>query len=127
MDMLLKLDTVILENESETENETSEEICTRVIKARERQYERYQANFTNANVENEKLMPSIQLSSNQQEMMRQWTSENNWSTRVQMKVLRLARTISDLSGAEELTNEAIWEAVNLRRSQVNPQRKGAAR
>lgn len=122
MDILLKLDAVILENESETQNETSEEIRTRVIKARERQYARYHGDVTNATVENERLMPYIKLHSEQQEMIRQWTSKHNWSTRVQVKILRLARTISDLSGQEEISNEAIWEAVNLRRSQVNEKR-----
>lgn len=122
MDILLKLDAVILENESEIQNETSAEIRTRVIKARERQYERYHGDFTNATVENEKLMTYIHLTPEQQEMMHQWTSKHNWSTRVQMKILRLARTISDLSGHNDITNEAIWESVNLRRSQVNDKR-----
>ena len=57
-------------------------------------------------------------------MMRSWASKNNWSTRVQMKIRRLARTISDLSGKENITNEAIWEAVTMRRAQTTRTQKG---
>ena len=57
-------------------------------------------------------------------MIQQWASKHNWSTRVQMKILRLARTISDLSYNETITNEAIWEAVTMRRSQSTKMQKG---
>ncbi len=50
-------------------------------------------------------------------MLRMWGSKYNWSTRVQMKIRRLARTICDLNGSEHITNEAIWEAVTMRRTQ----------
>lgn len=56
--------------------------------------------------------------------MQQWSSKHNWSARVQMKVIRLARTISDLSLDEHITNEAIWEAVTMRRSQSSKVQKG---
>src|SRR5699024_3260386 len=47
-------------------------------------------------------------SQDQQKMMQQWASKYNWSTRVQMKILRLARTVSDLRVDEAITNESIW-------------------
>lgn len=127
MDVLLKLDTVVMEDESTEHNETSEAIRKRVAMARERQYARYESEWTNATVSNEKLMSYSQLNQEQQRMMQQWTSKHNWSTRVQMKILRLARTISDLREDENITNEAVWEAVTMRRSQVGRNSKGMVR
>ncbi|RKQ34269.1 YifB family Mg chelatase-like AAA ATPase [Oceanobacillus halophilus] len=124
MDMLLKLDSVSLENESAKNNETSERIRKRVIAARERQYGRYGTEECNATIENERLIECTILTEEQEKMMRRWASKKNWSTRVQMKIRRLARTISDLSGDEHITNEAIWEAVTLRRSENIHSQKG---
>jgi magnesium chelatase family protein len=42
--------------------------------------------------------------------------KQNWSNRVQIKIIRLARTISDLAGENKITDNAIWEAMSLRRS-----------
>ncbi|WP_019377560.1 hypothetical protein [Virgibacillus halodenitrificans] len=41
-----------------------------------------------------------------------------------MKIRRLARTISDLSGESQITNEAIWEAVTIRRTHDAYAQKG---
>ncbi|WP_068675261.1 YifB family Mg chelatase-like AAA ATPase [Oceanobacillus sp. Castelsardo] len=124
MDILLKLDTVSLENESFVDNETSEVIRERVIKARETQYQRYGEVISNAIVPNEKLLTYTILTDEQEKMMRSWASKYNWSTRVQMKIRRLARTISDLNGDENITNQSIWEAVTMRRTQARHQQKG---
>lgn len=118
MDILLKLDTVSLERESTEWNESSSDIRNRVVQARERQCARYGTDATNAVVSNELLAPFTQLSEEQSTMMQQWGSKYHWSIRVQMKIIRLSRTISDLSGSEEITNEAIWEAVTMRRTPI---------
>lgn len=124
IDILLKLETVLLDRETTEHNETSSAIRDRVSAARERQYTRYGSEISNATASNEKLLKFCQLSGEQQKMMQQWSSKHNWSTRVQMKVIRLARTISDLSENEHITNEAIWEAVTMRRSQNLKVQKG---
>ena len=49
--------------------------------------------------------------------------KQNWSNRVQIKVIRLARTISDLAGEERISDQAIWEAMKLRRWTVNKQQE----
>ncbi|SHG03676.1 magnesium chelatase family protein [Ornithinibacillus halophilus] len=115
IDILLELDTVVLDKESEQDNETSDEIRSRVIDARNIQYKRYDSETYNAIISNEQLTSYCQLTEEQKRMIQQWASKYNWSTRVQMKILRLARTISDLSGHETITNESIWEAVTMRR------------
>lgn len=124
MDILLKLDTVSLELESSSENEPSQMIRERVADARERQYERYGQEVCNANISNEQILKYTVLNENQEKMMLKWASTYNWSTRVQMKIRRLARTISDLNGDPTITNEAIWEAVTMRRTQNILEQKG---
>ncbi len=123
MDILLRLDTVGLDKTTE-DNETSASICNRVSAVRKRQYDRYGDDILNANAPNETILRNSQLTEDQQKMMQQWSSKHNWSPRVQMKILRLARTISDLSGDEGITNESIWEAVTMRRSRGNKREKG---
>ncbi|MFC4025145.1 YifB family Mg chelatase-like AAA ATPase [Oceanobacillus longus] len=127
MDILLRLEAISLDRESAETNETSQTIRERVITARERQYKRFGSEVTNAIVANEMLLACTTLNEEQEKMMQQWTSKYNWSTRVQMKILRLARTISDLSGEEAITNEAIWEAVTMRRGQPGKTKKGMVR
>ncbi|MFY3790509.1 YifB family Mg chelatase-like AAA ATPase [Ureibacillus sp. MALMAid1270] len=117
MDIQLKLDTVSLENETSQGNETSEMIRARVMKARDIQFERYGQQLLNANASNELLFECAKLREDQENMLRMWGSKYNWSTRVQLKIRRLARTIADLNGSEFITNEAIWEAVTMRRTQ----------
>ncbi|TFJ92116.1 YifB family Mg chelatase-like AAA ATPase [Lentibacillus salicampi] len=124
MDILLKLDTVALDKETTEHNETSTSIRARVAAARKRQYERYGDEILNASAPNETILGNSELTEDQQKMMQQWASKHNWSTRVQMKILRLARTISDLSGDEAITNESIWEAVTMRRTRGNKVQKG---
>lgn len=127
MDILLHLETVPLDHESIKQNELSTDIRTRVIEARERQYQRYGEDVYNAIVSNEQLSISSQLNSDQQTMMQKWASKHNWSTRVQVKIIRLARTISDLSASDQITNESLWEAVTMRRTQTIKKRKGMVR
>ncbi|WP_231514936.1 magnesium chelatase subunit ChlI family protein [Oceanobacillus salinisoli] len=113
-----------LENESSANNETSEAIRERVTRARKRQFQRYGKETCNATIENEKLLECTGLTEEQEKMMRSWASKYNWSTRVQMKIRRLARTKSDLTGEDHITNEAIWEAVTMRRNQNTHSKKG---
>ncbi|WP_374978419.1 magnesium chelatase subunit ChlI family protein [Neobacillus driksii] len=45
--------------------------------------------------------------------MHQLSAKKNSSNRTQIKIIRLARTISDLEGKTGITDQSIWEAVNL--------------
>lgn len=94
MDILLNLETVALDQASINENETSNDIRARVIEPRERQIVRYEGENYNAIVSNEHLSISSELNDEQRIMMHKWGSQYNWSTRVQFKIIRLARTIS---------------------------------
>ncbi|WP_368298802.1 hypothetical protein [Cytobacillus firmus] len=45
--------------------------------------------------------------------LQQFSYKKNWSNRPQIKVIRLARTISDLQGSKGITDRSIWEAAKL--------------
>ncbi|MCT2537158.1 YifB family Mg chelatase-like AAA ATPase [Aquibacillus koreensis] len=123
MDILLYLQAVALNKETMEGNEESEVIRGRVTKARERQYARYGAEILNANVSQEWILEHVKLSSDQQKMVQQWSTQYNWSTRVQMKVLRIARTIADLQDVHAISNESLWEAMTLRRTVKSKEQK----
>ena len=106
MDILLFLQPVNLDQPSK-ERVSSAAIRMRVEKARERQYERYQSQVTNALVPFEKLSATSPLKEHQLKMIRHVSSKQQWSNRVQIKIIRLARTISDLEGSQDLTDESV--------------------
>jgi magnesium chelatase family protein len=119
IDILLFLQSVDLD-QPKTSRVGSTDLRKRVEKAWERQYERYQDQVSNAKVPFEKLSSTSPLKEHQLKMIRQVSSKQQWRNRVQIKIIRLARTISDLEGSREITDESIWKAIALRRE--NPQR-----
>jgi magnesium chelatase family protein len=117
IDILLTLKSVNLDQPF-NRRETSLEIRQRVEKAREREYARYQAEICNAKVPYEQLTRSSPLTESQQKMITQVSSKQQWSNLVQIKIIRLARTISDLAGESNITDESIWKAITLRRNSL---------
>ncbi|WP_240794339.1 hypothetical protein [Bacillus sp. BHET2] len=118
--ILLSLQSVNV-NQPSTMQETSYEIRKRVETARLRQVDRYQQEVSNANVPFEPLVETSTLTSEQKKTLTHVSSKQNWSNRVQIKMIRLARTISDLAGEERIADQAIWEAMTLRRWGQNKQ------
>lgn len=119
IDILTTISPVDIIQERENEKEPSEIIRNRVKAARNRQYERYGDERYNGNVSSERLLCEGVLTDQQKIMLQQRSMKMNWSNRVQVKIIRLARTISDLSGQEQITDEAVWEAMTLRRPLQN--------
>ncbi|WP_421381790.1 YifB family Mg chelatase-like AAA ATPase [Bacillus salacetis] len=118
MDILLSLQSMNVSQPNKVQ-ESSADIRKRVKSARLRQYERYQKEVSNANVPFEKLLAASPLSNEQRQLLTHVSSKQNWSNRVQIKIIRLARTISDLAGEEQITDGGVWEAMKLRRRDVN--------
>nr|WP_231512607.1 hypothetical protein [Bacillus sp. MB2021] len=79
-----------------------------------RQYNRYQQEVSNAKVLFETIVETSPLTTAQKKTLTQISSKQNWSNRVQIKIIRLARTISDLAGDERIADQAIWEVMTLR-------------
>ncbi len=53
------------------------------------------------------------LTNEQQRSLQQVSIKKNWSNRTYIKIIRLARTIADLHGVREITDQSIWEAIKL--------------
>jgi magnesium chelatase family protein len=93
--------------------EPSHIIRKRVEEARKRQYDRYGKEISNSRIDYDTLLKFSPLTLEQQRMLDQFSARKNWSNRTQIKIIRLARTISDLQGTERITDQNIWEAVKL--------------
>jgi len=120
IDVLLSLQSINLEQPSKRQ-ESSADIRKRVERARELQYRRYETEISNAKVPFEVITERSPLTNEQQRMLSKVAAKQNWSNRVQIKIIRLARTISDLVGEEEITDSSLWEAFSLRRMSVQKQ------
>jgi magnesium chelatase family protein len=96
-------------------SETSESIRTRVEKARAIQTERYgSTTLTNATVEKRDLDSSLNLSADGRACLGNAIQDTLLSGRGVTRVLRVARTIADLEGAQDVTSEHIGQALGLR-------------
>jgi len=93
---------------------TSKVVQRKVEAARIRQYERYGKELCNSRVGYDVLQKTSPLTQEQQKIIHQLAVRKNWSNRTQIKIIRLARTISDLEGKTAITDKSIWEAVKLR-------------
>lgn len=114
IDILLSLEAVDLTQKSK-QVDCSETIRRRVEAARFRQFERYGEEITNGRVPMDVLLAKSPLTKGQQQLLQHWAAMNDWSNRVQTKIVRLARTIADLAEAENITDEALWKAMAFRR------------
>jgi magnesium chelatase family protein len=115
IDILLSLKAVNLKNHDFNGIETSEDVKKRVINARERQYNRYGKEVCNGSVPFEQLIAKSPLSSKQQQHLQSLSIKQGLSNRVQIKMVRLARTIADLKGEVSISDEALGEAMKLRK------------
>ncbi len=112
-DIFLSLKPVDLKVSEEKRIELSEEVRKRVEEARRRQYDRYGKEICNSRVQYETILKTSPLTTNQQRTLQQVGSKRNWSNRTQIKIIKLARTISDLQGSKLITDRSIWEAIQL--------------
>lgn len=114
-DIFLHLNSVDL-TKDEKSNEPSSTIRKRVEMAQQMQFDRYKQQIYNGNVSFELLRTVSPITTTQERMLSQVAAKQNWSNRVQIKIIRLARTISDLLGEENIIDESIWKAIQLRRT-----------
>ncbi|MFL6563083.1 MAG: YifB family Mg chelatase-like AAA ATPase, partial [Bacillus sp. (in: firmicutes)] len=97
----------------ETARESSKIVRGRVEEARNRQYDRYGMEVCNSRVPYEMLLRASPLTDTQQSTLQRLAIKKSWSNRTQIKIIRLARTISDLQASPAITDQSIWEAVQL--------------
>lgn len=96
--------------------ESSAVIRQRVIKAREIQNERFKntGNFSNARMEPAQILKHCVLSPKLQGLLRHAITEFGLSARAYDKILRVARTIADLAGEEQISQAHLFEAISFR-------------
>ncbi|PLR77824.1 magnesium chelatase [Bacillus sp. V3-13] len=112
-DINLFLKPVDFKATREKETESSKTVRKRVEKARNRQYDRYGKEICNSRVSYDLLIKTSPLTAEQQRILHQLSTKKNWSNRSQIKIIRLARTISDLHGSIQISDQSIWEAIKL--------------
>ena len=113
-DIRLTIKPVNLDTHNSKGEVSSKVVQKRVEAARRRQYERYGKELCNSRVSYDILQKTSPLTQEQQKIIHQLAAKKNWSNRTQIKIIRLARTISDLEGKIAITNQSLWEAVDLR-------------
>lgn len=84
--------------------------------ARVRQSERFRgaAKQTNSQMTSRQVRQVCQLDSPSRDLLESSVNEQGLSARAHDKILRVARTIADLDGAESIRQEHVGEAVNYR-------------
>ncbi|MDR6121535.1 magnesium chelatase family protein [Bacillus sp. SLBN-46] len=99
-------------------SDSSRVVQKRVEEARKRQYDRYGIEITNGRVPVDLLMETSPLNEEQQWNLQQLSFREDLSNRTQIKIIRLARTISDLQESPTITDESIAEAMELNLSRT---------
>jgi magnesium chelatase family protein len=102
---------------SERNGESSSEIRARVIAARQRQQRRFREKpkiTCNARMGSRELKHYCALSEQTLELLKFAMADLKLSARAYDRVLKVARTIADLAGSDELTSDHVSEAVQYR-------------
>ncbi|MGH9469252.1 MAG: YifB family Mg chelatase-like AAA ATPase [Terriglobia bacterium] len=96
--------------------ETSDEIRRRVVKARDRQLERYQGEkiYCNAQMSPRHIRKYCAISAECERLLESAVNRLGLSARAHDRILKVARTLADLEGAESIGSSHISEAIQYR-------------
>ncbi|WP_246562471.1 YifB family Mg chelatase-like AAA ATPase [Rickettsiella endosymbiont of Dermanyssus gallinae] len=98
-------------------SERSETVRARVQKAREKQY--YDRGALNNNLSGKALEKACKLSKKDQTILEKAFAKFQLSARACHRILRVARTIADLTGCEQIQTPHLMEALSYRKSQFH--------
>jgi len=103
---------------SNMQAESSAAIRERILRARERQLERFRAagerNFANAQMSSRQIRTHCELSSECERLLERAMTQQGLSARAHDRILKVARTIADLEGAAQIDVQHIAEAIQYR-------------
>ena len=102
---------------SKESGEHSENIRTRVMKARERQTARFKDRkgfFANADMQSKEIREYCRLDGPGEELLKMAITKLGLSARAYDRILKVGRTIADMSDAETIRPEHISEAIQYR-------------
>lgn len=117
IDIHVEVDNISFDDlNSEYKEESSAKIKERVDKAREIQLERFKNSktYSNAKMTVPQTKKFCHLSEDCQHLMQQAFDSLKLSARAHDRILRVARTIADLEGSQDIKPEHIAEAVSFR-------------
>jgi magnesium chelatase family protein len=117
IDMHIEVDSVTYDElRSEELEECSADIKVRVDKAKEIQLKRYQdaSIYSNAKMNDHLVKKYCKISIESERMLRHAFEKLNLSARAYSRILKVARTIADLEGSENIQDEHILEAISYR-------------
>ncbi|MGD9591386.1 MAG: YifB family Mg chelatase-like AAA ATPase [Candidatus Berkiella sp.] len=95
------------------QEESTPVIRERVIKAREKQYQRQQ--HTNAKLSTHEIIAHCKLDSQAQQMLTSALEKLGISARAYHRILKVARTIADLSDSENIQTAHLAQAIQFRK------------
>ena len=102
---------------AERTGESSAQIRERVVAARKRQQERFHGRkkvTSNSRMETRELKQFCALDHSTLDLLKNVMNDMNLSARAYDRILKVARTIADLAGAERITTDHVSEAVQYR-------------
>jgi len=108
---------VFSELSSKHEFEKSESIRKRVIKAGEKQAERYKGNpgvYSNAQMSSKMLKEICVITQAGSNFLKVAMEKLNLSARAYDRILKVSRTIADLAGSDDIKPEHLAEAIQYR-------------
>src|SRR3989440_5801202 len=118
IDLHIEVPTVkFREISSERTGEMSAEIRDRVVTARQRQQARFKEKpriTCNARMGSRELKAYCALTEATMELLKFAMADQKLSARAYDRILKVARTIADLAGSENITSDHVSEAVQLR-------------
>jgi magnesium chelatase family protein len=117
IDIMVEMPAVTYEDLNEMEmGEPSSKIKERVLMAHKIQLERYQKEgiFFNAQLSAAQIEKFCSLGAKEKEVLRNAFERMDLSARAYHKILKVARTVADLAGSEEITLPHLAEVLQYR-------------
>ena len=101
---------------SKAEGESSESIRDRVVRARERQLDRFAGRrmYANARMGSKEVKAYCRIDREGEKLLEAAVNKLGFSARVYDHSLKVARTIADLAGEEEISPAHLSEAIQYR-------------
>ena len=121
MDIYIETRSLEYDKLRESQNaESSATIRNRVNKARAIQHKRYKNSTIrcNAQINSKQMEKSCKLSSECEKLMKKAFQTLTMTARSYDRILRVARTIADLDGAENITPAHLAEAIQYRETAI---------
>jgi len=117
IDIHIEVPTVQFKDLTSNDNgKSSSEIIERVIRTRKIQHERFKRMkiYTNANMNSRQIRQFCNIDQQAQNLLENAMNKFGLSARAHARILRIARTIADLEGCQEIKTHNVAEAIQYR-------------